>query len=81
MRMHLGLFAAVAMTAGVAEAGSQSSNTSSNSTSNNGIVDERIVDTYCEDGYCERRVLRRVYRNDWRHGDESNWRRYHDDDD
>jgi hypothetical protein len=81
MRIQLGLFAAVAMTAGVAEAGSQSSNTSSNSSSNNGVVDERIVDTYCEDGYCERRVLRRVYRNDWRDDHEGYWRRYRDDDD
>ncbi|WP_244564423.1 hypothetical protein [Rhizobium sullae] len=84
MRTQLVLFAAMAMTTSLAEAGSQSSNTSSNSSSNNGVVRERVVDTYCEDGrrrlktaedsYCERYVLRRVYRDDWRSGHEGNRR-------
>ncbi|WEX76140.1 hypothetical protein PYH37_004414 [Sinorhizobium numidicum] len=77
MRILLVLFAALAMTTSMAEAGSQSSNTSSNSSSNNGVVRERIVDTYCEDGYCERHVLRRVFRDGWRSRYESD--RYYRD--
>ncbi|NRP73784.1 hypothetical protein ILFOPFJJ_04697 [Ensifer psoraleae] len=87
MRIQLALFAAVApfaavaMTTGTAEAGSQSSNSSSNSSSNNGVVHERIVETYCEDGYCERYVLRRVYRNHGHDGGRRYRERYYDDDD
>jgi hypothetical protein len=83
MRLEFVLFAIVAMTTSMAQAGSQSSDTSSNTSSNNGVVRERIVETYCADGYCERSVKRRVFIEDWsRHHERERGRhRDHDYDD
>ncbi|MBP1882329.1 hypothetical protein [Sinorhizobium mexicanum] len=77
MRMELVLFAAVAITASAAMAGSQSSNSSSNSSTNNGVVSEHVVETDCEDGRCQRYLLRRVYSDE---GERRYRERYSNDD-